>query len=71
MYHVRIPVGPDICHCYFAYTVLQTVQRPGVYSAAYGTVQYKEPLKYVFHPIAIFFPGPKRHTSVELKTVHD
>ena len=28
-----------------AYTVLQTVQRPGVCSAAYGTVHYKEPLK--------------------------
>ena len=28
-----------------AYTVLQTVQKPGVYSAAYGTVHYKEPLK--------------------------
>ena len=34
---------PGICSC--AYTVLQTVQRPGVYSAAYGTVHYKEPLK--------------------------
>ena len=28
-----------------AYTVLQTVQRHGVYSAAYGTVHNKEPLK--------------------------
>ena len=28
-----------------AYTVLQTVQRHGVYSADYGTVHYKEPLK--------------------------
>ena len=44
-YQVRIPVGPDICHCGCAYTVLQTVQRPGVYSAAYGSVYYKEPLK--------------------------
>ena len=44
-YQVRIPVGPDICHRGCAYTVLQTVQRPGVYSAAYGTVHYKEPLK--------------------------
>ena len=25
--------------------MLQTVQRHGVYSAAYGTVHYKEPLK--------------------------
>ena len=43
--HVRIPVETDICHRGCAYTVLQTVQRHGVYSAAYGTVQYKEPLK--------------------------
>ena len=49
---VSNPVGPDICHRGCAYTVLQTVQRNGVYSAAYGTVhynygtvQYKEPLK--------------------------
>ena len=44
-YQVRIPVRPDIYHRGCAYTVLQTVQRPGVYSAAYGTVRYKEPLK--------------------------
>ena len=44
-YQVRIPVGPDICHRGCACTVLQTVQRPGVYSAAYGSVHYKEPLK--------------------------
>ena len=44
-YQVRIPVGSDICHRGCAYIVLQTVQRPGVYSAAYGTVHYKEPLK--------------------------
>ena len=44
-YQVRIPVGPDICRCGCAYTVLQTVQRPGMYSAAYGTVHYKEPSK--------------------------
>ena len=44
-YQVRIPVGPDICHRGCVYTVLQTVQKPGVYSAAYGTVLYKEPLK--------------------------
>ena len=43
-YHVRIPVGTDICHHGCAYTVLQTVQRHGVYGAAYGTVQYKGPL---------------------------
>ena len=44
-YQVRIPVGPDICHRGCAYTVLQTVQRHVVYSAAYGTVHYEEPLK--------------------------
>ena len=44
-YLIRIPVGTDICHHGCAYTVLQTVQSPGVYSAAYGTVHYKEPLK--------------------------
>ena len=44
-YQVRIPVGPDISDRGCAYTVLQTVQRPGVYSAAYGTVHYKIPLK--------------------------
>ena len=44
-YQVQIPVGPDICHRSCAYIVLQTVRRPGVYSAAYGTVYYKEPLK--------------------------
>ena len=41
-YQVRIQVGPDICHRGCAYTVLQTVQRRGVYS---GTVHYKEPLR--------------------------
>ena len=44
-YQVRITVGADICHRGCAYTVLQTVQRNGVYSAAYGTVNYKKPLK--------------------------
>ena len=44
-YQARILVGPDICNRGCAYPVLQTVQRPGVYSAAYGTVHYKEPLK--------------------------
>ena len=33
-YQVRIPVGPDICYRGCAYTVLQIVQRHGVYSAA-------------------------------------
>ena len=31
-------------HCGCAYTVVQTVQRPGMYRAAYVTVHYKEPL---------------------------
>ena len=44
-YQVRIPVGTYIFHRGCAYTVLQTVQRHGVYSAAYGTVHYKEHLK--------------------------
>ena len=44
-FQVWIPVGPDICHRGCAYTVLQTVQRHVMYSAAYGTVHYKEPLK--------------------------
>ena len=37
-YQVRIPVEPDICHRGCAYTVLQTFQRHGMHSAAYGTV---------------------------------
>ena len=44
-YQARIPVGPDIYHRGCAYTVLQTVQRHGVYSDVYGFVHYKEPLK--------------------------
>ena len=39
------PGRADICRRGCAYTVLQTVQRHGVYSAACGTVHYKEPLK--------------------------
>ena len=46
-YWVRIPVGSDVCHqsCVSIYTVLQTVRKPGVCSAVYGTVHYEEPLK--------------------------
>ena len=44
-YQVRIPVGSDTCHRGWAYTAHQTVQMHGVYSAVYGTVHYKEPLK--------------------------
>ena len=43
-YQARITVELDICHRGCAYTVLQTVQRRGVYSAAYWTVHYKETL---------------------------
>ena len=32
---IRIPVVPDICHRGCAYTVFQTVQWHGVYSAVY------------------------------------
>ena len=46
-YQALIPVEPDICHRGCSYTVLQTVPRRGVYSAAYGTVHYKEPLKSI------------------------
>ena len=44
-YHARIPVSLDIWHRGCTFTVLQTVQKPGVYIAAYATVHYKEPLK--------------------------
>ena len=62
---MRIPVGLDICHRGWAFTVLQTVQRHGViigvYSAAYGTVHYKEPLKSfelrVGHSPCFVFPS--------------
>ena len=44
-YQARIPVGPDISHRGFTYTVVQTVQMHGVYSAVHGTVHYKQSLK--------------------------
>ena len=44
-YQARIQVRTDNCHRGCEYTVLRTVQRPRVHSAAYGTVHYKEPLK--------------------------
>ena len=34
MFQVRLPIEPDICHRGWEYTVLQTVQRAVVYSAA-------------------------------------
>ena len=44
-YLVLILVGSDVCHRGCACSVLQTVQRHGVCSDVYGTVQYQEPLK--------------------------
>ena len=38
-------LGSDICHQCCVYTVLQTVQSPGVSRACYGTVHYTEQLK--------------------------
>ena len=35
----------DLSSWFCIYTVLEAVQRPGLYSAAYGSVHYKEPLK--------------------------
>ena len=46
-YHVRIPVGSDICHRGCAYTLLRTVQMNEVYSDIYGDVNYKENLKSI------------------------
>ena len=40
-YWVRFPTESGICHLSCAYTVLQTLQRPGMCSAVYGTVHYK------------------------------
>ena len=42
--NVRIPAGSDsdVCHRGCAYTVLQTVQRPGVCIVVHGTVRYKK-----------------------------
>ena len=42
---VRVPVRSVICHQGCAYTVIQTVQRPGVFSVVFGTLHCKEPLK--------------------------
>ena len=44
-YQARIPVRTDIYHRGCAYAVLQTVQRHGVYSDAYGSVHYKKSIK--------------------------
>ena len=43
-YWVRIPAGSDIFHRGCAYTVLQTIQKPGQYNVVYGIVHEKEPL---------------------------
>ena len=42
--NLEVP-GSNPGHSGCAYTVLQTVQKHEVYSAAYGTVHYKESLK--------------------------
>ena len=45
-YWVRIPAGSDIFYRDCAFTVFQTVQKPGVVlCAVYGTVHYKGPLE--------------------------
>ena len=40
----RDGIGLDVCHRGCGYTVLQTVWRPGVWCAVYGTVHYKQSL---------------------------
>ena len=42
---VQIQAGPDGSFVSTGACNLQTVQRPGVYSAAYSTMHYKEPFK--------------------------
>ena len=37
----------EVCYQGCAFTVLQTVQRRGVYSAVYGTVHYKITLEVI------------------------
>ena len=44
-YWARIPAGTNVYNWGCSYTVLQTIQRPGVCSALYGTMHYGEPLK--------------------------
>ena len=44
-YWVRVSAESDICQRGCAYTVFQAIQRHRVYSAVYGNVSYKEPLK--------------------------
>ena len=44
-YRVRIPARSDVCHWGCAYTVCQTVQRPGLRSAVYGTMHYEDTFK--------------------------
>ena len=39
-YQVRIPVGSNVCHRGWAYTVPQIVQRPGVRTAINGIVPH-------------------------------
>ena len=41
------PAGSDVCHRSYTYTMLVTVQRPGVCSAVYGNVYYKKNLDVI------------------------
>ena len=54
--------------------MFQTVQRPGVYSAAYDTVHYKEPIKSfeikVGHSSAFGFPFVKRYSFCKAIFTH-
>ena len=43
--NLGVPGSNPGCHRGCCYAVLRSVQRHGVYSASYGTVHYKEPLK--------------------------
>ena len=60
---VQIPTGSDVCHWGCVFTVIQTVQRPGVYSAVYGTVHNKEPLKS--------FDKSREHSRLRASFCHD
>ena len=40
---IQTPAGSNVCHRGCAYTVLQTVQRPGLRSVVDGTMNYRGP----------------------------
>ena len=70
-YQLRIPVGPDICHRGCAYTVLQAVQRHGVYSAVYETVHYKKSFEIrVGHSAVFGLPSVARLPQCEESDVN-